>query len=278
MSKWPSELHFCHGAGILAFLLEIKEKLNSKLWSIFVGFLKVSWGVGHTWKQCDESTLCFDLIQSLHPPPTVSPPKKSPLSGLRARCLRPARQHLKFWKKIWLWNDVQLQPKLLDRLVEFQAIFKTTFSHRGTNICPICEVSLSYHNLCMRNFGLVPINMYACITHFTGWQKKTQKSASPHWFWSRPMTRNRGHFWGHLERVHEPMSNLLLTTARAPFGQWHHNATSLVHHSSAAVAQWLKCTALVFWCGRPSHPNVGSNPWPGSWCSCSCVLDQDTLP
>ena len=43
-----------------------------------------------------------------------------------------------------LWNDVQLEPKLLD------------FSHMGMNICRnvcrnICDASLSHHTLCMGN-------------------------------------------------------------------------------------------------------------------------------
>ena len=42
-----------------------------------------------------------------------------------------------------LWNDVQLQQKLLDRL-EFCCAL-TTFSQRGMNICLICEASLSHH-------------------------------------------------------------------------------------------------------------------------------------
>ena len=85
-----------------------------------------------------------------------------------------------------LWNDVQLQSKLLDRLDFCRAVFKTTFSHRGMNVCLICEASLSHHTLCMGNLVLAytMYHPFPCLT-FT----KQNKSVSPHRFWSRPMTR-----------------------------------------------------------------------------------------
>ena len=61
--------------------------------------------------------------------------------------------------------------------------FKRPFSYRGMNACPICEASLSYHTLCVGNLVWLA-------------KKKRKKSASPHIFWSRPMTRNWRLFGG----------------------------------------------------------------------------------
>ena len=49
----------------------------------------------------------------------------------------------------------------------------SSLTHRGMNVCPICEASISHHTLCMGN--LVPIIAYTCIKYFTGWQKKLAK-------------------------------------------------------------------------------------------------------
>ena len=74
-----------------------------------------------------------------------------------------------------LLNDVQLQPKLLDRLEFCRAV--PTFSHRGMNVCPICEASLSHHTLYMGN--LVPAytmyHVFPCWPPKKDWQKKMRQ-------------------------------------------------------------------------------------------------------
>ena len=49
---------------------------------------------------------------------------------------------------------------MLDRLEFCHAVFEMTFSHRGMNVCPICEASLSHHTLCMKFGPSVYSSMY----------------------------------------------------------------------------------------------------------------------
>ena len=101
-------------------------------------------------------------------------------SSFLSPCALPQSRALAF---LMLWNDIQLQPKLLDQLEFCRAVFySTTFSHRRMNLCPFA--SLSHHTLCMRN--LVWLTVCTCITY--GWP---QINVSPHRFWSWPMTSNR---------------------------------------------------------------------------------------
>ena len=60
------------------------------------------------------------------------------------------------------------------------------------NVSPICVASVSHHTHCINIMGnLVPGYVHYHV--FPCWQKQkiAEKSASPHRFWSRPMTRNR---------------------------------------------------------------------------------------
>ena len=83
------------------------------------------------------------------PPP---PPPKKKFSGFVCRH-RPARLHFKFQ-----FFAMKRYPTAA-KIAELIGILP---SHRGKNVCPICEASLSHHTLYMGN--LVPA--YTCITYF----------------------------------------------------------------------------------------------------------------
>ena len=63
-------------------------------------------------------------------------------------------------------------PKLL--------CFKTTFSHRGMNVCPICDASLSHRTLNVGN--LVPAYFPAGKIKKMAGKKIINKNVSPHRF------------------------------------------------------------------------------------------------
>ena len=111
----------------------------------------------------------------------------------------PPWRHVKIF--FLLWNDVQLQPKLLDRLEFCRALIQTTFSHRGMKVCLICEASLSHHTLYGKfNPRVYNVSHNSLLARWPG--NKINKSAPPHRFWSRPMTRNRRPFWGALKMLY----------------------------------------------------------------------------
>ena len=86
-----------------------------------------------------------------------------------------------------LWNDVQLQLKLLDRLQFCALCFKRPFAHRGYERLPdLCGRSKP-PNFVYGKFGLVPITAYTGIVYFTGWPnqkitktKQNQKTKRHH--------------------------------------------------------------------------------------------------
>ena len=81
---------------------------------------------------------------------------KFSFSGLRARHLRAVHWHFKLIFFLVLGSDVQLQPKLLDRLGICRAVFWTTFSHRGMNVIWFVRPLLAF---VYGKFGLVPITV-----------------------------------------------------------------------------------------------------------------------
>ena len=114
--------------------------------------------------------------------------KGAPVSGLRARRLRPARWHF-----------------------EFSFFFDETMSNCSQNcciVCPICAASLSHHTLYVGN--LVPAHKMYHV--FPCWPKKDgrkkKESASPHRFGSRSMTRNRTLYFLHKHYQEKNTSHL----------------------------------------------------------------------
>ena len=62
------------------------------------------------------------------------------------------------------------------------------FSHRGMNVCPICEASLSHDTLCMKFWSGSNNRIYMYHVLVFHWLAHEQN-------WSRPLTRNRRLFW-----------------------------------------------------------------------------------
>ena len=68
--------------------------------------------------------------------------------------------------------------KIPDRFEFCRTVFYMTFSHRGMNVCPICDASLSHHTFLYGKFDLVLITAYrpACVTYrLFHWLAKTKK-------------------------------------------------------------------------------------------------------
>ena len=120
-----------------------------------------------------------------------------------------------------LWNDVQLQPKLLDQLEFCLAVFYTTFLHRGIyeRLPDLWGLSWGRSELTDRNVELytqfflelitTQLRFYMvspqlsllrtllatilCVWEILSGSNNCvymYRIESPHWFWSRPMTRN----------------------------------------------------------------------------------------
>ena len=103
-------------------------------------------------QDCQSSWRWRNIIQISAVVLWISQKKSQMLSCLRARRLRPARRHfIVFFFLVGifsclLWNNVQLQPNLLDRLAFFCAsAFLNDFSHRGMNVCPIYNMYHTFH-------------------------------------------------------------------------------------------------------------------------------------
>ena len=56
-----------------------------------------------------------------------------------------------------------------------RAVFETTFSHRGMNVCPVCGAFLIATILCVWEIWSGSNNRMSCIMYFTGWPKKGKK-------------------------------------------------------------------------------------------------------
>ena len=124
-----------------------------------------------------------------------APPKKG--LWFRVICVRAACDpSISIFSFLWLcvgYETMSNCSKHLPNRSEFwRAAFSTTLSDRGTNVCPICEASLSFATctLCMGN--QIPITA-SCIhvSHIS----LVGKNVSPLRFGSRPMTTNRRLFW-----------------------------------------------------------------------------------
>ena len=113
------------------------------------------------WLQLKTSPQKFAVLINLYFTYNLGP-KKSPVSGLRAHCLKSARLHF-------------------SHFILFVLVMKRcpTFSRRGMNVCRFVRPLLALATiLCPRVYTYFPA------------KKEVQKSASTHRFWSQPMTRN----------------------------------------------------------------------------------------